>query len=81
MFEKESLSNGAVMDILNREFILVSVDTIKQQKIAQNLNVRSTPYIIFFDKNGQEISRIPGYIPKEEFLTKVREVLKIIKNK
>lgn len=75
VFEKEALSNKKVIDLLNKEFILISIDTFKQKNIAQNLNVRTTPYMIFFEKDGQEISRIPGYIPKEEFLVKLNEIL------
>ncbi len=75
VFEKEALSDKKVIDILNQEFILISIDTFKQKNTAQNLNVRTTPYMIFFDKDGQEISRVPGYIPKEEFLIKLNEIL------
>lgn len=74
VFEKEALSDNRIIDILNKEFVLISIDTFKQKKIAQNLNVRTTPYMIFFNMDGQEISRIPGYIPKEEFLIKLNEI-------
>src|SRR3989304_9081335 len=73
VFEKESLSDSTIIELLDKEFILISVDTFKQKNVAQNLNVRSTPYMIFFDKDGKEISRIPGYIPKDEFLVKLNE--------
>ena len=75
VFEKESLSDSTIIELLDKEFILISVDTFKQKNVAQNLNVRSTPYMIFFDKDGKEISRIPGYIPKDEFLVKLYEIL------
>ena len=75
VFEKESLSDSTIKELLDKEFILISVDTFKQKNVAQNLNVRSTPYMIFFDKDGKEISRIPGYIPKDEFLVKLNEIL------
>ena len=75
VFEKEALSDDRVIDLLNKEFVLISIDTFKQKNTAQNLNVRTTPYMIFFDKDGKEISRIPGYIPKEEFLVKLNEIL------
>ena len=81
VFEKESLSNETAIDLLTREFVLISIDTFKQKNIAQNLNVRSTPYMIFFDKGGQEISRIPGYIPKEEFLVKLNDILDQMRTK
>lgn len=75
VFEQEALSDKRVIDLLNKEFILISIDTFKQKNTAQNLNVRTTPYMIFFEKDGQEISRIPGYIPKEEFLDKLNVIL------
>jgi len=75
VFEKEALTDPKIIDILNSEFILISIDTFKQEKAALNLNVRTSPYIIFFDKDGQEFSRIPGYLPKEQFLAKLNETL------
>ncbi len=76
-FEEEALSDSRITDLLDRNFVLISIDTLKQQKVASALNVRSTPYMIFFDKDGEkEISRIPGYVPKEEFLDKLYELLK-----
>jgi len=78
-FEEEALSDKGITEILNREFVLISIDTIKQKNAALNLNVRSTPYMIFFNTNGEEISRIPGYLPKDEFLVKLNEVLERLK--
>jgi len=77
IFEEESLTDQRIIDILNREFVLISIDTIKQEKAALNLNVRTSPYMIFFDKDGHEFSRIPGYLPKEEFLVKLNETLEL----
>jgi len=79
VFEEEALMDQRIIDILGREFVLISIDTFKQEKAALNLNVRTTPYMIFFDKDGKEFSRIPGYLPKEEFLVKLNETLEISK--
>ncbi len=73
-FEEETLSDKGVIDILNKNFVLVSVDVFKQKNTALNLGVRSTPYMIFF-KDGEEIARIPGYLPTDEFLVKLNEIL------
>ena len=81
VFEKEALSDDRVIDLLNKEFVLISIDTFKQKNTAQNLNVRTTPYMIFFDKDGKEISRIPGYIPKEEFFVKLNELMEQLRTK
>ncbi len=73
-FEEEALSDKRVIDILNKNFVIVSIDIFKQKNVAFNLNVRSTPYMIFF-KDGEEIARIPGYLPTDEFLVKLNEIL------
>lgn len=75
VFEEESLSDERVINILNENFVLISIDPLKQKKAAANLNVWSSPYMIFFDRNGGEILRIPGYVKKEDFITKLDEVL------
>lgn len=74
-FEEEALSDKRVMDILNKNFVIVSIDIFKQKNVALNLNARSTPYMIFFTRDGEEITRVPGYLPTDEFLTKLNEVL------
>ncbi|MDP2844754.1 MAG: thioredoxin fold domain-containing protein [Candidatus Methanoperedens sp.] len=74
-FEEEALSDKRVIDILNKNFVIVSIDIFKQKNVALNLNVRSTPYMIFFTKDGEEITRIPGYLPKDEFLVKLNDIM------
>lgn len=80
VFEKEALSDSTIINLLNKEFVLISIDTLKQKNVAKNLNIRTTPYMIFFDKDGKEISRIPGYIPKDEFMLKLNEILRQLKD-
>ncbi len=74
-FEEEALSDKRIIDILNNNFVIVSIDTFKQKNVARTLGVRSTPFMIFFTKDGEEISRIPGYIPADEFLVKLNSIL------
>ncbi len=74
VFEEEALSDEGVIEILNKNFVLRSIDQIRQKKAAANLNVWSTPYMIFFEPEGEEILRIPGYIKKEDFIVKLDEV-------
>lgn len=81
VFEEEALMDKRIIDILNREFVLISIDTFKQEKAALNLNVRTSPYMIFFDKYGKEFSRIPGYLPKDEFVVKLNETFELSKNR
>ena len=51
-----------------------------QKNVSTNLNVRSTPYMIFFTEKGEEISRIPGYVPADEFMVQLKDVLEKRKN-
>jgi thioredoxin-related protein len=74
-FEEEALSDKRVIDILSKNFVLISIDTFKQKNIANNLGVGSTPFMIFFTKDGEEISRIPGYIPTDEFLIELYSLM------
>ncbi len=74
-FEDEALSDKRVIDKLNNNFVLISIDTFKQKNVSLNLNVRNTPYMIFFTKNGEEISRIPGYLQTDDFLVKLNSIL------
>lgn len=74
-FEEEALSDKRVIEILNDNFVIVSIDTFKQKNASNALGVRTTPFMIFFTKDGEEISRIPGYIPTDEFLVKLNYVL------
>ena len=74
-FEEEALSDDRIIDILNKNFILISIDTFKQKNVSTNLNVRSTPYMIFFTENGDEISRVPGYVPADELLIQLNDIL------
>ncbi|VVB95445.1 Thiol:disulfide interchange protein DsbD [uncultured archaeon] len=74
-FEQEALSDKRVIDKLNNNFVLISIDTFKQKNVSLNLNVRDTPYMIFFTKDGEEISRVPGYLQADDFLGKLDSVL------
>ena len=74
-FEEEALSDTRVVEILNNNFVLISIDVFEQKNASLNLGVRSTPYMIFFTKDGEEMIRIPGYLPTEEFLVKLQEVM------
>jgi thioredoxin-related protein len=73
-FENEALSDKRVIDKLNNNFVLISIDTFKQKNVSLNLNVRTTPYMIFFTKDGEEISRIPGYLQTDDFLVQLNSV-------
>ena len=74
-FEEEALSDKRIIEMLDKNFVLISIDIFEQKNVSINLNVRTTPYMIFFTKDGEEISRIPGYLPADDFLARLKDVL------
>ncbi len=66
-FEDETFVDQSIINILTKNFILVSIDVNKQTNIAKNFSVRGTPTEIFLDSNGVEIRRVPGYIDTQSF--------------
>jgi thioredoxin 1 len=57
----------------NVQFAKIDVDG--NNEVPQAMAIRSIPTIVFF-KDGQEIDRFSGVIPKEEFFNKIQEHLK-----
>ena len=66
--EKETFQNPAVIAYVNRNFVPVSVNSDKEQDIANKYNVRGLPSTWFISENGDRIGNRPGYITKDEML-------------
>jgi len=73
-FEEETFTNTSVTNILNENFILVSIDVDRQKNETRNFRVHGTPTEIFLDSKGTEINRIPGYTDTETFLDTIKEI-------
>ncbi len=68
-----------VFEDLSKEFSLVTfakVDADKQQALLSNLQVKGIPTFIFYNK-GKEVARIVGFIEKEAFKEKIKEVFSL----
>ena len=72
--EKETFRNPTVIAYINRNFVPVSVDSDREQTIADKYNVRGLPSIWFISEKGDRIGNRPGYIPADEML----KILKFI---
>lgn len=66
--EKETFQNPTVIAYVNRNFVPVSVNSDKEQDIANQYNVRGLPSTWFISENGDRIRSRPGYIPADEML-------------
>ncbi len=73
-FEEETLANQSVIQALNENFILYSIDVDNQKTEIRNFRIFSTPTEIFLDPSGKEIKRIPGYTDAETFLSTINEI-------
>jgi len=75
-FETETLPNPEVKKILTNDYVLVAIDLDENRAIANKYGVSYPPNIIFLDKNGTIIERIPGFVEADEFLpiiTKIKD--------
>ncbi len=66
--EKETFQNPTVIAYVNRNFVPISVNSDKEQKIAAKYDVRGLPSTWFISENGDRIGNRPGYITSEEML-------------
>lgn len=76
-FEAESFKDIRIIKILNENFELVTLDTVKQREVATSLKVRGTPTEIFLRSNGLEIkeARISGYVDEDTFFTQLNNIV------
>ena len=67
-----------VLESLDREysddFAIGYVDIMADRNAVSENNIRATPTLIFYDKDGNELGRIEGYVPKEVILNKWKEL-------
>ena len=66
--EKETFQDPTVIAYVNRNFVPISVNSDKEQKIAAKYNVRGLPSTWFISENGDRIGNRPGYIASDEML-------------
>ena len=82
--EKEVLISRQVLELINKEFIMVSVDLSKAE-LPLDLRVSMTPtfFFVFAEKGSDKvkIKRIPGAWSKEDFLDILKESILAKKTK
>lgn len=59
----------------NKDFSVATLDIDDNAEIAAKYDVMSVPSFIVF-KNGQEVSRMLGAMPKDMIVSKIREAIK-----
>jgi len=56
------------------DFAIAYIDTVVNPDLARQHNIQAAPTLIFCDKDGNELARTMGYMPKEEILKKWKEL-------
>jgi hypothetical protein len=62
-----------VIDFFKNEMILVKVDGEKDTVLAKKYAISGFPTLVMLDPKGEEIDRLPGYLPPEEFMKTFRD--------
>jgi thioredoxin-related protein len=66
--EKETFQNPTVIAYVNRNFVPVSVNSDKEQEIAEKYKVRGLPSTWFISETGAPIANRPGFIAADDML-------------
>ena len=74
MFKKDVLSNSTIQKDLNKDYNVVIVDLNKEYNLASKYKVAGTPTEIFLNSNGDEIHKIEGYLPPDNFSKELKEI-------
>lgn len=61
---------------LAKEFVCVKIDTTQQPNVAQEYKVQGLPTTLFLTAEAEKIDIIAGYMPPEDFLKIMKDVLK-----
>lgn len=78
----ETLSNEAIIDRLNDNFVTVEIDRYKRNYPYKRLRVRVVPTIYFLDKNGKPLMRpVIGYWSAENFNSYLDDVERRLKRR
>ena len=74
LLKEDTLSDKDVQDMLNENYVVVFVDVNEQYNLAADFQVMGTPTCVILDSDGNNVSRIDGYVSGDEFLDAVKEI-------
>ena len=72
--DRETFHNQTVVDLLDKNFIAVKVDSDREQKLSNLFRIRGLPDNWFFSKSGSVLGHRPGYIPADTFIKILRSI-------
>jgi thioredoxin-related protein len=72
--KKTTFKDKKVLNYLRDNFVSISVDTDKNNELANQWKVRGLPTLWFLEQDSSKIDNIPGYVESKQFL----KILKFI---
>lgn len=67
------LVDSAAIDFFDNEMLLVKTNAEEDTALANEYNVRGFPTLVMIDAQGNEVDRLVGYLPTEDFLKTFRD--------
>ena len=74
VMEKTTFKDATVAEYLNKNFIPIRVDTVKEKKLARDYNIRGLPANWFLEPGGEKIGLKPGYLKPNQLLENLKFV-------
>ena len=72
--EQTTFRNRSVINLLNKDFVAIRVNTNKNAKVAGKYNIRPVPDNWFLSANGKKLRNFLGYYEADQFVTVLRYV-------
>ncbi len=72
--EQKTFRNRSVINLLNKDFVAIRVNTNKNAKVAGKYNIRPVPDNWFLSANGKKLRNFLGYYEADQFVTVLRYV-------
>ena len=72
--KEDCLTDSAVQKEINDNYIILITETSESPELSSQLSVYGTPTTVIFDENANELGRIDGYEPPEEYLAHLKEI-------
>ena len=78
MLDADTFSNKNVVNYTNQNFIpfKINAESKSGMKLFNQFKGTGYPFMIFIDSNNNEIERLYGYLPPENFITKLENITK-----
>ena len=69
-----TLTDSSVQKEINENNILLITESSESPELFQELDIYGTPTTVILDQDGNELGRIDGYEPPEEYLRDLKEI-------